>query len=100
MIRALAAIVALALVATPFAIAYVLSERRRHQAVDRREIVLEQEIQQNARDNYRLLERTTRLLQRVLDADAVLPSVSKELRDELRQAVAEFHEQQPPKGSK
>lgn len=99
MIRALVLVTLLVPIGAVLGVAYARAERRQRREVDRREIVLDQEIQQNARDNYRLLEHDTRLIQRVLDADATMPMLSNELRDELQRAVSQFHENRLPKGN-
>lgn len=67
--------------------------------VDRRHVVLDDVIQQNARANYQLLARSVRLHQQVLDADAVMPFLSADQRRDLLAVVTEFTSDAITKGT-
>lgn len=99
--RVIAGLLLLVIIAVPLSVFVVAAVRDwlQRRRLDRRDVVIDDEIQRNARDNYRLLVRSVALNQRVLDYDALMPSLGVSLRDELRALVAEFHEKEQPKGS-
>lgn len=85
-----------ACVVLPFALGLtygIAQDRWTRRRVARPHLVIDAQIQQTARDNYWLLLRAVRVLQQVLDDDAVLPSMTKTRRDELLAVVSEFNQQ-------
>lgn len=63
--------------------------------VSRRHIVLEQEIQRQARENYVLLEHTIGFLERLLEADSTFPLFSSaRQREEAQALVTKFNQKQ------
>lgn len=98
--RVIAGAVLALIILVPFTVFVVAAARDwfQRRRLDRRDVVIDDEIQRNARDNYRLLVKSVALAQRVLDYDSLMPSLGASLRDELRALVSEFHETEQPKG--
>lgn len=57
----------------------------------RSEVVLKDEYERAAAQNYRLLQRSGRALQSVLDEDAVIPWLKSEQRQELEAILSQIN---------
>lgn len=102
MVRVIGAVIGLVVLGSlPFLAAWAsgwnLSEWRLKRRAVRREIVLNEQIQQQAQDNYRLLDQSVRLHQRVLDADAVFPILPGDLQRDIRELLSSFYTNELPK---
>jgi hypothetical protein len=94
------ALVALAVSLVACAVAFggnarsALRERRRTRRLDRPEVVMRELIEGRAHENYRLLQRSSRLLDRLLATDQLLPVFhGEDERREARAIVREFNGQ-------
>lgn len=67
------------------------SDWRDERKAGRRQRVLDDQLVEQAHANYKMLQRSIWLQQRVLDTDALMPQLPRPLRDDLQTLVTQFY---------